>query len=278
MNSWYHISSAAMAGGGVVGVSPESDHRNPAAIHGQNRTIHISLLQYPADIQAKSLILVYPQGSNTIALSLRHLGYGDFEEYDEDGNRLGDYVSGDTWISGSVAHSYLENSFLAGVTSGFFISQLADYQSVALTITIGAIYSIETIQTRLGLSLQNSGIILSRYTDKKEKLPTTLTVSMGKRLAYLPLDIAVDFGYRIADNNSYLGISGVFDLPYQFKLRWGMNTNKLYQETDTNYINDFLGSSGFGLAYDNTEYRFEFGGYFFTTGGWIVGMGLGIYF
>jgi len=258
--------------------SAESDRMNPAAIFGISRLMHISLIQYPADIQAKALTLIIPRKANTIALSLRHLGYGDFEQYDEDGNRLGDYISGDTWMTGSTAYGFQDNKFLVGVTGGFFISQLEDYQSIVLTLAAGIIYDIELIKMRLGLSLQNGGFVLTRYTSEKEKLPTALVASINKRVAHLPLELALDVAYQLSKETAYARFSGTFDLPHQFKLQWGFNTNKLYQQTGINYINDFFGSSGFGLAYDNQEYRFEFGGYFFTSGGWIVGMGMGIYF
>ena len=167
MNSWYHTSSAVMAGGGSAMASAESDRINPAAIFGFPRLMHISLIQYPADIQAKALTLIIPRKANTIAVSLRHLGYGDFEQYDAGGNRLGDYISGDTWITGSSAYGFQDKKLLVGATGGFFISQLEDYQSIVLTLSAGTIYNIKSMKLRLGLSHQNSGFVLTRKTSEK---------------------------------------------------------------------------------------------------------------
>jgi hypothetical protein len=58
----------------------------------------------------------------------------------------------------------------------------------------------------------------------------------------------------------------------------GTNTNKLDQTTKVHYLDDFFGSGGAGLMFDNEEYRFGLSTYFFTAGGWIVGLGMGVYF
>jgi hypothetical protein len=278
LTSWYSPGSVALAGGGSMIPSTSSDQLNPAAIRELPRLLQVSLIRYPADIQGESVVLVYPFEKQTVMLSLKHLGYGEFEEYDNTGERLGDYVSGDTWLSGSTAVNVFGEAVIAGISGGFLISQLQVYQSVVASFTGGLIYRISDSGIETGIALRHAGLVVKKFTDTREKLPLTAVASIRKRLAYLPFEFEMDIENRLQDGRTTFHLGGIFYLPHHFTLLLGTNTNKQDQSAEVHYLNDFFGSSGAGLIFDNEEYRFGFSTYFFTTGGWIVGLGMGVYF
>ncbi len=278
LTSWYSPGSVALAGGGSMIPSMSSDQLNPAAIRELPRLFQVSLIRYPADIMGESVALVYPFEKQTVMFSLKHLGYGEFEEYDKTGERLGDYVSGDTWLSGSIAVDMFGKVLIAGISGGFLISQLQVYQSVVTSFTGGLIYRIPTLGFETGIALRHAGFVIKKFTDVQEKLPLTAVASFRKRLVYLPFEFELDVENRLLDGRTTIHLGGIFYLPHHFTFLLGTNTNKLDQATKVHYLDDFFGSSGAGLMFDNKEYRFGLSTYFFTAGGWVVGLGMGVYF
>ncbi|NOZ03895.1 MAG: hypothetical protein GXO92_04710 [FCB group bacterium] len=278
LENWFHTETLSMAGAGGTLSSVESDRLNPAALGELPRQFHLSFLRYPADINAESLSLILPAGRGFYALGLRHLNYGLFEGFDADGQSTDNYTAGDTWVTLSAGETLKSRKISWGITAGLFLSRLENYQSTALVFTPGILFDIKSVNGKLGISLQNLGKVIDRYTRVRERLPTTVVTSVSKRLEHLPLELFVDGGYRLTTETFWLRLGGIFRLPYNFQLKWGTNTDKFSQQTRTNIGKDFIGSSGVGLSYRFEEYHFDLGSYFYGTGGWISSIGFGVTF
>jgi hypothetical protein len=278
LESWYQVETLSLAGAGAAFSSAASDRLNPAALWSLPRQFHLGLVQYPAAIGAESVTLIFPNGRGAYAFSLRHLGYGVFNGYDVDGNPTENYTSDETWVTLAVGRPLSTQRIVWGLSLGLFASRLETYQSLVLTATPGVLIRIDEIDSRIGLSVQNAGRVLRRYTRYREPLPTTVTVAVAKRLAHLPLEISLDGGYRLEDEHTWFRLGGVFQLPYHLQLRWGTGTDKFDQRTQTNLARDFLGSSGIGISYTAAEYHLDLGIYLYGTGGWASGLGFGVRF
>jgi hypothetical protein len=119
-------------------------------------------------------------------------------------------------------------------------------------------------------------VFITRYTDQKENLPTKIILSANKGLAHLPLDLNVDIGFSLNNENIYWRMGGIFVLPYNLQFTFGINSNNITQRTENKSISEVLGSSGVGITYTYKQYSIEIGGYSYGTGGWIYGTGFNI--
>jgi len=269
LGGWYHTSTIATAGGAGAVPSIDSDRINPAGIATLVQQINVSLIKYPAGINSQSAIYIKPLNNSKIGIGLRHLNYGNFVSTNEDGIENGNYSAGDTWLSAVWARKNDNISF--GTTGGIFLSNLEAYNTTAIALSVGVLYDYLRYDIRLGISLSNFGTFLTRYTEKKDKLPTKIILSANKGLAHLPLDLNIDIGFNPSNNNTYWRLGGIFALPYNLELSFGVNSNNIDQRTEYRSINSVLGSSGLGVTYTYRHYSIEIGGYSYGTGGWIYG-------
>ena len=278
LNQWYFSETVALAGAGGALTSPASDRLNPAALRGSGRAIQLSLLRYPASIGAGALSWIIPEERRTRAVSIRHTNYGTFEGRDETNNPTGTYTSSETWLSVSTARTMGKSAMDWGLSGGLFLSNLASYQAVAATFTLGGVYRLEALDLKVGTSLRNVGWVLNSYTSAQETLPTILHGSLAKRLAYLPLELALDVEYLFSTRETVVRLGGVFTLPYHMVLRWGTSSNRLDQRGGVSLTRDFFSDTGVGLAFKTGNYQLTLGGYFYGPGGWITGFSFRVVF
>ncbi len=274
LDGWYHISTISTAGGAGAVPSPDSDKINPAGIAMLPKQIQFSMLKYPAGISAQSAMFVKSLNNSNIGIELRHLNYGNFISTNEDGIENGTYSADDIWLSTAWARNNQNLNW--GVTGGMFFSSLESYKAAAIVFSAGIIYDYKKDDIRIGISLSNFGMFVTRYTEQKEKLPTKIILSTSKGLAHLPLELNVDIGFNPNNKNTYWRFGWIFILPYDLKVALGVNSNNISQRPESNLAKDILGSGGLGITYTAKQYSIEIGGYFYSTGGWIYGTGLNI--
>ena len=274
LDGWYHANTITTAGGTGAVPNMDSDRINPAGIAILARQINFSLIKYPANISSQSLTFIKPLANSKIGIGLRHLNYGNFVSTNEDGVENGNYSAGDTWLSAAWAQK--NNNVSLGITGGIFLSNLESYNATTMVFSTGLLYDYPRYDIRLGLSLSNFGMFLARYTEQKDKLPTKIILSANKDLEYLPLDLNVDIGLNPYNNNLYWRIGGIFELPYNLDISFGVNSNNTDQRIENNLAKSILGSSGIGITYTYKKYSIEISGYSYGTGGWIYGTGFSI--
>ena len=269
LDGWYHTNTIATAGGTGAVPSMDSDRINPAGLATLAQQINMSLIKYPVGINSQSATYIKPLNNSKTGIGLRHLNYGNFISTNEDGIETGNYSAGDTWLSATWARKNDNISF--GATGGIFLSNLDKYNATAIVLSTGMLYDYPRYDIRLGISLSNFGMFLTRYTEQKEKLPTKIILSANKGLAHLPLDLNIDIGINSSNNNTYWRLGGIFALPYNLELSFGVNSNNINQRTEYRSISSVLGSSGLGIAYTYKQYSIKIGGYSYGTGGWLYG-------
>ncbi len=274
LDGWYHIGTIATAGGAGAVPNLDSDRINPAGIATLTKQIQFNIIKYPAGINAQSAMFIKPLSSSTIGVGLKHLSYGSFISTNEDGVEEGTYSAGDTWLSAAWARNNKNISF--GTTGGIFISSLESYNSAALIFSTGVLYNNTKMSTQLGVSLSSFGMFITRYTGQKEKLPIKVILSANKGIAHLPLDLNVDIGFSLNNENIFWRLGGIFVLPYNLRLIFGINSNNITQRTENNSVGKIFSSSGVGITYTYKQYSIEVGGYSYGTGGWIYGTGFNI--
>jgi len=269
LDSYYNAFSIASAG--TVGALPnsDSDNINPSGLAPLLPHVQFSLVRYPANIFAQSVQYINALQNGTYGISIRRINYGSFNKIDEFGDEDGTYSAGDTWINGTISKG--GKLFNWGVSGGLFVSELESYRSSVFVISAGVLRGFQKADAQIGLSISNFGILLSKYTDHKEKLPQKLTISGLKGLRYLPLEINLDINYLLQSNEIFTRIGGIFQLPYNFQLIFGINSDNLVQSTEYRGLKSMLSSSGIGISCNYKQYTVEFSGYSYGSGGWIYG-------
>lgn len=269
INSYY--SALSVASSGAIGIIPNTDNDqiNPAGLAGLKSQIQLSVIKYPADIYAQSINYIKSTEKTVYGISLRRINYGTFDTVDESGMNTGLYSASDTWLSGSFAIN--RGELQLGMSSGLIISNIEDYSALAFSLAAGFSYYMSAVDFRMGFGLSQFGFYFSHYTDHKEKLPQRITLSFNKGLKYLPLEINSDIGYSFTDSETAIRIGGIFELPYNFNLIFGINSDNLDQATEYKNAKSLLGSSGLGLSYKYRQYEIAVGGYSYGSGGWIYG-------
>ncbi len=278
LENWYHPHRMSLTGAGGTVTNITADITNPAALWTLPRLFEVSFVSYPADITAQSVHLSLLGKQSVTVYGLRQINYGLFEGRDELNQETENYSASDTWLNWAAAGHSTRWPLSWGVSAGLFISSLEDKQAVLLTFSGGAIMNSKKLNSRLGVSLINTGSIIKKYSDTEEKLPTAIVVSVSKNLAYLPLNIAIDIYNRLNAATPEIRLGAVFTLPYQLQLKLGTTTNRFKQSAGKSLARNFFADTGLGVVWAYETYHFETGVYSYGPGGWISGLAVGIKF
>ena len=272
--SWFSASKLSQAGGGSLVITPTSRFGN-AANNLLDRRFSTSFILYPADIQAQSVAILIPYSSALITAAINHISYGAFKGLDENAIPTNNYNSSETWIR--IGYSVLSKNIPIryGMSNQLLLSKLGDYSLTKYYCSLGAIWKIKKYKTNIGLSI-NDILINTEGINKKQ--PLKYNIGFSKQLAYLPLQISLDYlSINNPEHKDYF-ISGIFSISKNLGFSWGTSTRKYSQNTKQSVINTILGSSGIGMNYKNNELTVGYGLYFYGTGGWTSGLDFSINF
>lgn len=278
LENWYHPHRMALTGAGGAIQNITADAVNPAALWMLPRQFDVSFISYPADITAQSVHLSLPGKESVTVYGLRHLNYGLFSGRDELNKETDNYSATDTWLNWAAAGHSSRWPLAWGLSAGVFYSTIEDEQAALFTFSAGAIVDLKKLNSKLGVSLINSGSVIKNYSENEEELPTAIVISISKKLAYLPLTFSLDAYNRFSTKMPEMRLGGVFALPYGLQLKLGTSTNRLQQSTGQSLSGDFFADTGFGVGWIYENYNFDTGVYSYGSGGWISGLAVGIMF
>ena len=169
-------------------------YQNPAlCTDSMDNHLSLSYTDYLADIG-----FGYAGYSKTIPqLGSMHTGiqfvnYGEFQEADALGNRLGTFNAYDlAWVIGG---SRQLGRFRYGTQVKVISSQLAPgFSSLGFAADLGASYLAKNRLFSAGLVIRNMGFQISPYadTDLRESLPTQIIIGISNRLKYMPFRFSI---------------------------------------------------------------------------------------
>ena len=276
LNSWYHPHTLAMVGSGSSLQIAESDRLNPSLMFSNERLLTIGRVQYPADISSQMVQIVLPHNYGTLGGTIRHVSYGIFEGFDENGNPTENYAAGDSWVTISVAKQLFAGKVHWGVSTGFLFSNLGEYSSTILTGTTGISLNLSKYNVHTGLAIRNLALSIKDYSSAEMHFPAILNLSLAKGLAYLPLKMALDIDYGLYNRLMTFHLGGVFVLPYNTQIRFGTSSRRIDQLSHINLIRDFFTDTGLGITITTHQYIIDIGTYIYGTGGSVIAIGLGL--
>ena len=276
LNSWYHPHTLAMVGSGSSLHIAESDRLNPSLMFSNEQLLTIGHVQYPADISSQMVQIVLPRNYGTLGGTIRHVSYGIFEGFDNNGNPTANYAAGDSWVTISIAKQLFAGIIQWGASTGFLFSNLGEYSSTLVTGTAGVSLNLSKYNMHAGLAIRNLAVSIKNYSSAEIHFPAMLNFSLAKGLAYLPLKMVLDFDYGLYNRSMTFHLGGVFVLPYNMQLRFGTSSLRIDQRSQINLIRDFFTDTGLGITITTHQYIIDIGTYIYGTGGSVIAVGLGL--
>jgi hypothetical protein len=225
-------------------LSGDEIERSSDAFEG-DRELYLAFTRYPADIRQEIIQLSMPIGRHKAGLEVRHIGYGAFSAYDENGQENGDYTAADLLIQTRFDYAAGKLLTLSGA-GGYISSHLSDATAQALLWSVRAQLAVFPLDARIGVALQNRGRFIESYgLAGDDKLPATMLVGIAKSLEHLPLTLYLTVGENQITSQSIWRIGGEFLISKRLAIRLGVDQGKMDYQRGNAYA-DLL--SGFSIG------------------------------
>ena len=185
------VGARAAGLGGVIVSSTSSDINlfmsNPALLDSTNHN-HASWSYFPFYAHVNYNTLAYAYNFDKIGLmsiGVQHLGYGEFDGYDEAGESTGNFKASETAIVVSKSHQL--SIFRLGLSMKFVNGHIDTYSSSALAFDIGGTFIHPDKELSASLLFKNAGFILSDFTGSEDSsLPFDVQVGVTFKPDHMP--------------------------------------------------------------------------------------------
>ncbi|MDD3464529.1 MAG: PorV/PorQ family protein [Candidatus Cloacimonetes bacterium] len=253
--------------------NPDGLHFNPASIIKiDGNEVGTTYTNSFVGSQGGQLQYLWPKDRFTAwGFALKYMNMGRMERTEVDQN--GDLVStGETFGANNIVASaslakYISDAVDLGGTLKVIYDQIDSSSSTAAMLDLGLIHHPASEKLKVGISLRNIGLQITRYTgsDYKEKLPFTfaagMTYDFNPRLM-ASLDIVKATGEDIvAKAGVEYGLTPAFDL------RGGFRTNAGDGYNGGTFA--FLSGLSLGVGWNWNNYRVDYGVSSYGDLGWI---------
>ena len=247
-------------GGAFISISGDihSIYFNPAGLAEINgKMASATYLNHILDFQS-GLIAWSQQFKNLgqFAIAVNYMNYGEFDETDVNGKKLGAFNAGSFYMTSSLARKFNKN-LMIGASAKFIYSTIHTYSSTAVAVDLGILYHIPFIDDfNVGVGIFNLGTAISPFLEKKDPLPFNLTIGFSKKLAHLPLEYCVSVNKYI-DDDFRINVGGEFTLSDGFFLRIGYHSLGMDQKIGGD--GDQFSGVSLGLGINWHNYQFDYG-------------------
>ena len=225
LDSWTHSSTIGLSGGGYL-FSYQNEFRNAAMLVNSNRLFKLSLIKYPADINAQSVIVNGILFKHHFGVSIKHISYGIFESRSSDNILNGNFSASDTHIQMAYAKFLYKDKLIFGLNNGLFLSQIENSNAKALTVSPSLLLHARRFSiTHQGLKYNSyhlsalyktknnifikGGMSSNRiHRIKSNQFIDVLLSDVGMGVGYEFDNLIVDFNtYTYSNSNSIYGIT-----------------------------------------------------------------------
>ncbi len=256
-----HIGARPSAMAGAFISIPGDIHAiyfNPAGLAPiSGRMATATYLNHVLDFQSGFVAYTQPiKNIGQIAVGIDYMNYGDFDETDVAGNKLGNFGAGSFAITSSLGRSINED-LMVGVSAKVIYFSIVEYNSTALALDLGAIYKVPFIEDmNIGLGVFNLGQAMTAFMDHKDPLPLNFVLGFSKKLAHLPLVYSVTANKYIDDDIQF-NVGGEFTLAEGVFLRVGYNS--LGRDLKIGADGDQFAGISMGLGFQWNQMQFDYG-------------------
>ncbi|MBU1356993.1 MAG: PorV/PorQ family protein [Candidatus Edwardsbacteria bacterium] len=242
---------------------------NPGALPYCNiKKISAGYVNYIAGIQIGNITYVHPLKEKSAAgLSLSYLNSGDIKQttlLDPTGAGLGDFNYSSFVLQASYGRELLKDLYAGASLKGIYDKTL-EYSAAGGAVDLGCIYQLDPAMVaqkifmakgkrnygtslKLGLSVNNIGMVAKAFVATKEKMPLTVRAGMEYRPFSDQLVILLA-GNKAIDNSFKMNFGTELNFIKHLSLRLGYNGN-LGDIQNGSDLDDFAGlGAGFGIKY-----------------------------
>jgi len=129
----------------------------------------------------------YDRHVQTFHMGVNYVSYGDFEGYDELGNKTNTFTGSEIAVSFGYAYNLPYTDIHIGANGKFISSSLESYNSLGLAVDVGAIYIDEDNDINIGLAVRNMGTQLTTYAGTNEPLPLEVIAGISQEVENVPV-------------------------------------------------------------------------------------------
>ncbi len=163
---------------------------NPATINVEmDNQLALNYANYLGDIRYGTAAYAYTvdRRTQTFHAGVTYINYGNFEGYDENGNRTGDFTGNEAALSIGYALQIGFTDFYAGANIKLISSKLEQYNSFGAALDVGVVYINEYLDFNAALVVRNIGTQLTTYAGLNEPLPFEIDFGMSQTLENVPI-------------------------------------------------------------------------------------------
>ncbi|MFP9098295.1 type IX secretion system protein PorQ [Flavobacterium sp. RHBU_24] len=129
----------------------------------------------------------YDRHVQTFHMGVNYVSYGDFEGYDELGNKTNTFTGSEIAVSFGYAYNLPYTDIHIGANAKFISSSLETYNSLGVALDVGAIYIDEDNDINIGLAVRNMGTQLTTYAGANEPLPLEVIAGISQEVENVPI-------------------------------------------------------------------------------------------
>ncbi|MFN1835018.1 type IX secretion system protein PorQ [Balneola sp. MJW-20] len=206
----------------------------------------------------------------TLGVSLRYVGYGDLERYDDAGNAQGSFNASDIALTGSFSRQ-LSPRLSIGSSVDLIYSSYLTYRSNAVALSGGLLYTDKDQNFSAGMTIRNAGTQISTFDRRREPLPLDISVGITKKPEAFPFALSLslrklnDWDLRVVGEKEspeifdnilrHVIFGGEAKLGENLDLRFGYD-HYLHEQTSTDKNIDLAGFA-FGVGIKIRTFRVD---------------------
>ena len=126
----------------------------------------------------------------TVSFGFHYVGYGRFEEYDEEENYKGEFTAGDYALTIGWG-LWLDSNFSVGANFKPVLSQYEQYTALAVAFDVAASYVSDSRAFAATLMARNIGAQIITFDESVESLPFELSAELSYKLKRAPFRLFV---------------------------------------------------------------------------------------
>lgn len=163
---------------------------NPASINDEmDNHLSVNYGRYFGEVTygTAAYAYTYDRHVQTFHAGVNYVNYGNFEGYDENGQRTSDFTGSEAALSFGYSYNIPFSNFYLGANAKLITSSLESYHSFGGAIDIGALYIDERNDINFALVIRNFGTQFTTYAGTREKLPFEIIAGISQEVENVPI-------------------------------------------------------------------------------------------
>lgn len=163
---------------------------NPATINPEmDNHLSVNYGSYYGEVTygTAAYAYTYDRHVQTFHAGVNYVNYGNFEGYDENGQKTADFTGSEIALSFGYAYNVPWTDIFIGANGKLISSTLESYNSFGAAVDLGALYVDDYNDINIGLAIRNIGVQIKPYQDTNEKLPMEIVAGISQELENVPI-------------------------------------------------------------------------------------------